>query len=146
MGAEWVVLDNDQPGLSPPRWALLPQHAWLDGTVLVVERGGVLSRCDLATATRMTLKFQLLGGFLVLRAYEGDGVPPVELAVECRRWQLLVNTEALRLLAQVIGTRLGWSSRIARELRSLADAEDRRTTPVDWSFRTDPRGLRSRRV
>jgi len=39
----WIVLDYEQPGLSPPRtrgsrrWLL--QRAWLDGTVLVVERG-----------------------------------------------------------------------------------------------------------
>lgn len=66
MGGLWIVLDYDQPGLSPPvargsrRW--LPQHTWLDGTTLIVERDAV-RQCDLATASDVTLKAGRFDGF-----------------------------------------------------------------------------------
>ncbi len=164
----WIVLDYDQPGLSPPstrgarRW--LPQHAWLDGTTLVVERGGAVRaramvtramvtsamvtsavrRCDLATASGVTLRTGRLDGFLVLRAHQGGSKnPSVQLAILYRRQeQLLVSPAALRLLAEAIGSRPGGPAHVARELRGLADAEERRHAPRDWSLRTSPEGWR----
>jgi hypothetical protein len=37
-----------------------------------------------------------------------------------------------------------WYGRHVRQLTALADRGDRRRTPIDWSFRTDPRGIRAR--
>jgi hypothetical protein len=143
-----MVLDYEQPGLSPPdtrgsrRW--LPQRAWLDGTVLVVERGGAVRQCDLAAASGVTLRARRFDGFLVLRAYEGTSQDPsVALAVRFqRRQQLLIRPDALRLLAEAIGSRPGQAAHVARELRGLADAEDRRNPPRDWSLRASPQGWR----
>jgi ribosomal protein S18 acetylase RimI-like enzyme len=107
----WILLDYDQPGLSPPatrgsrRW--LPQHAWLDGTTLVVERGNAARRCDLATVCDVTLRAARLDGFLVLRAHAGgDKNPSVQLAIQYRRRQhLLISPAGLRLLAEpLLGT------------------------------------------
>jgi hypothetical protein len=144
----WIVLDYEQPGLSPPRtrgsrrW--LPQHAWLNGTVLVVERGHAVRQCDLATASDVTLRVGRLDGFLVLRAYEGTSEDPsVLLAIQFQRRQhTLIRPDALRLLAEAIGSRQGSPTHVARELRGMADTEERRNPPVDWSLRTSPQGWR----
>jgi hypothetical protein len=144
----WILLDYDQPGLSPPqtrgsrRW--LPQHAWLDGTVLVVERAQAARQCDLAAASGVTLQTGRLDRFLVLNAFEGhDQDPSVSLAVRFqRRQQLLIRPDALRLLAEAIGSRPGSPTHVARELRGLADAEEQRNPPRDWSLRTSPEGWR----
>jgi hypothetical protein len=142
----WIVLDYDQPGLSPPvtrasrRW--LPQHAWLDGTTLIVERDAV-RQCDLATASDVTLKAGRSGGLLVLRACEGGGKnPSVQLAIQYRRRQLLVSPAALRLIAETIGSRPGGTAHVARELRVLADTEERHNAPRDWTLRASPQGWR----
>lgn len=144
----WIVLDYDRPGLSAPatrgsrRW--LPQHAWLDGTTLVVERGNAARQDDLATASDVTLKAGRFDRFLVLRAYEGGSKnPSVQLAIQYRRReQLLVSPAALRLLAEIIGSRPDGSAHLARELRSLADTEEQRHAPRDWSLRASPQGWR----
>lgn len=143
-----MVLDYEQPGLSLPdtrgsrRW--LPQRGWLDGTVLVVERGAAVRRCDLAAASEVTLRAGRLDGFLVLRARAAPGQgPPLGLAIRFQRWQqLLIRPDALRLLAGAIGSRPGPPSHVARKLRGLADAEDRRHPPRDWSLRASPQGWR----
>ena len=147
MSGPLIVLDYAQPGLSPPRtrrsrrW--LPQQAWLDGTVLVVERGQHVRRCDLAAASDLTLGAARLDRFLVLRAYEGNAADPaVALAVQFQPEQLLVRPDGLRLLAEAIGSRPGSPTHVARELRGLADAEEQRHPPVDWSLRTSPEGWR----
>jgi hypothetical protein len=144
----WIVLDYEQPGLSPPgtrgsrRW--LPQHAWLHGTVLVVDRGHDVRRCDLATASEVTLRVGRLDGFLVLRAREGGSeVPAVSLAIRFqRRQQMLIHPDALRLLAEAIGPRRGSPTHVARELRGLAETEERRNAAAGWSLRTSPQGWR----
>src|SRR5262249_11689209 len=86
----WMGLDYEQPGLSPPRtrgarrW--LPQRAWLDGAVLVVERGGAVRQCDLAAASEGTLPAARLDRFLVLRAWAGTSQgPPTPLAIPFQR-------------------------------------------------------------
>jgi hypothetical protein len=148
MSGPWIALDYDQPGLSPPRsrgsrrW--LPQQAWLDGVVLVVERGRDVRQCDLASASEVTLRVGRLDGFLVLRACAGEsGAPAVSLAIRFqRRQQLLIRPDALRLLAEAIGSRPGSPTHVARELRGLADTEERRQPPVDWTLRTSPEGWR----
>jgi hypothetical protein len=137
VSGEWIVLDYDQPGFSPPRtlssqrW--LPQYAWLVGTVLVVERGNALRQCDLATASEVTLRAGWLDGVLVLSAREGTSEdPPVRLAIKFeRRGRLLVSPDALRLLAEAIGPRLGRSAHVARDLRDMAGREERRNAPID---------------
>jgi hypothetical protein len=142
----WIVLDYDHPGLSPPatrgsrRW--LPQHAWLDGTALVVERGRAVRQCDLATASDVTLKAGRFDGFLVLRACAGGSKnPSVQLAIQFqRRPHLLVSPAALRLLAEIIGSRPGGPAHVARELRGMADTEERHHAPRDWSLRASPQG------
>jgi hypothetical protein len=112
--------------------------------VLVVERGDAARQCDLAAASEVTLRAGWLDGFLVLRAYEGTGrAPSVSLAVRLqRRQQLLIRPDALRLLAEAIGPRPGSATHVARELRGMADAEDRRHPPRDWSLRASPQGWR----
>jgi hypothetical protein len=144
----WIVLDHDRPGLSPPRtrgsrrW--LPQHAWLDGTTLVVERGNAARRCDLTAVSDVTLRAGRLDGFLVLRAYEGeDKTPSVQVAIQYRRRRhLLVSPAALRLLAEPLGSRPGSSAQVARELRGLADTEEGPNAPADWNLRASPEGWR----
>jgi hypothetical protein len=145
VGDLWIVLDYDQPGFGPPstlrpgRW--LPQHAWLDGTVLVVERGSAVRQCDLAAASKVTLRAGMLDKVHVLRAYEaGGGQAPVALAIMNRFERLFVSPDALRLLAQATGSRPGCPARVTRNLRNMADREERRNTPIDWSFRIKPRG------
>ena len=144
-----MVLDYQQPGLSPPdtrgsrRW--LPQRAWLDGTVLVVERDDAARQCDLAAASAVTLRARRFDGFLVLRAYQSTSDdPPVALAIRFQRRQpqLLIRPDGLRLLAEAIAAGPGSPAHVARELRGLADAEDRRHPPRDWSLRASPHGWR----
>ena len=97
-----MVLGYEQPGLSPPRtrgsrrW--LPQRAWLDGTVLVVERDDAARQCDLAAASAVTLRARRLDGFLVLRAYQPPSDDPsVALAIRFQRRQpqLLIRPDGL---------------------------------------------------
>lgn len=143
-----MVLDYEQPGLSPPRtrgsrrW--LPQRAWLDGTVLVVERAQTARRCDLAAASGVTLRAGRLDRFLVLSVFADQGrAPAVTLAVRYqRRPQLLIRPDGLRLLAAALGSGPGSPTHVARELRGLADAEERRNPPHDWSLRSSPEGWR----
>jgi hypothetical protein len=51
-----------------------------------------------------------------------------------------------RRLAQIIGSRHDAGSRpvrgVGRVLNNMADDEDARSQSPDWSFRTDPQGLR----
>ncbi len=80
----------------------------------------------------------------MLRACEGGSKnPSVQLAIQFRRrQQMLVSPAALRLLAEIIGSRPAGSAHVARELRGLADTEERRNAPHDWSLRTSPQGWR----
>jgi hypothetical protein len=128
---------------------LLPQKAWLQGSLLIVERGGEVRQCDLATATRIKLRsvppFINLS-FEVLSAYPEPKSAPTRLVLTGPDWSTLTAQQA-RQLAQIIGSRTHdrkAADKIVWYLRDLAAREDFRTQPIDWSFRTDPEGLRKR--
>jgi hypothetical protein len=150
-----------------PAYPFLPQRAWLEGSVLTVERnvlpvwgslltaeGGLLTiegkrdvrQCDLGSASKIALR-QVPPLFswsvLVLYAWQEPGSPPVRLVLAGPGWVLLTAAH-LRMLAQVIGSRPGQPGRkisnVVRHLRDLAACQDLRTQPIDWSFRTDPKG------
>ena len=128
----------------------LPQRAWLEGSVLTVESGQDVRRCDLASAARIAIRSVppfTSWSFLVLYAYQEPGSPPVRLVLEGPRWALLTAAQ-LRALAAVISSRPGAlggkTRRVVRRLGELAAYVDLRTKPIDWSFRTDPRGQRQR--
>jgi len=57
-----------------------------------------------------------------------------------------VRGPQFRRLAQIIGTRHDAGDRpvrgIIRRLNKMADDQDARSQPLDWSFRTDPQELR----
>jgi hypothetical protein len=60
----------------------------------------------------------------------------------------LPTGKQLRRLAEIIGARHDASDRpargIVRRLNRMADAQDIRSQPLDWSFRTDPQGLQKK--
>lgn len=133
-------------GMHPPfLYPFLPQRAWLEGSVLTVEYKQAVRRCDIALASKIALRrVWTIGGnwsFLVLYAYQEPASEPVRLVVQGPDWVLL-TAEHLRMLAQVIDSRPGEPGKkikkIVSRLRGLADYEDLRTRPIDWSFRTGP--------
>jgi hypothetical protein len=128
--------------------SFLPQQAWLEGSILTVESGQDIRRCDLASASRIAIRSVprfTSWSFLALYAYQAPGSPPVRLVLEGPRWVLLTAAQ-LRALAAVISSRSGElggkTRRVVRRLGELAAYVDLRTKPIDWSFRTDPRGQR----
>lgn len=147
---------GDQPeprrvfgGSSAAICPLLPQQAWLQGTLLIVERDGEVRQCDLATAARIKVRsvppFINLS-FEVLSAYPEPKSAPTRLVLTGPDWSTLTAQQA-RKLAQIIGSRSHdkkAADKIVWYLRGLAAREDFRTKPTHWSFRTDPEGLRKR--
>ena len=118
--------------------------------MLAVEYKGEVRRCDLMSAWTIELIWTLVNGtywsFRVLHACQEPDSEPVRLVAEGPGWVLLTAAQ-LRVLAQIIDSRPGKPERRTRKvvqyLRQLADREDLRTN-WDWSFRTDPRGRRTR--
>jgi len=142
--------------MRPPRFAyphlypLLPQQAWLQGSLLIVERSQKVSQCDLATAARIKIRSvkPFLSGlgwlFEVLDAYQALDSAPTRLVLTGPDWYLLTGAE-YRQLAQILGSRADTDrkiNRLIRRLQNYAAYEDFRSQPPDWSFRTDPRGTR----
>jgi hypothetical protein len=150
----------------PPRfmrahlYPLLPQQAWLQGSVLIVQRTREASQsdldieehrqCDLATAALIkirTIKPMLSGfgwGFEVLYARETADSAPTRLVIAGPDWFLLTGDE-YRRLAQILSSRPETDKKIGKVIRHLRDygaAEDFRSQPPDWSFRTDSGGSR----
>ena len=150
----------------PPRfmrahlYSLLPQQAWLQGSVLIVQRIreasqndlglDEASQCDLATAALIKIRYikPLLSGFgwgfEVLYARETADSAPTRLVLAGPGWFLLTGDE-YRRLAQILSSRPEADRKIDKVIRRLRDygvAEDFRSQPPDWSFRTDPGGTR----
>jgi hypothetical protein len=128
----------------------LPQWAWLECSALIVEYKQEVRRCDLLSASWIRLRHALTIGrgwsFLVLEAYQKPDDEPVRLVLEGPDWVRL-TAEHLRMLAQIISSRSAKLDRktqkIVRRLHRLADYQELRPSgPVDWSFRTDPQGLK----
>lgn len=128
---------------------LLPQQAWLEGSLLIVERGGEVSQCDLATAARIIIRIApplIARACRVLSAYPEPNSTPTRLVIAGPDWYTLTAQQA-RQLAQIIGSRTHdkkAADKVVRYLRDLAAREDFRTQPIDWSFRTDPEGVQKR--
>lgn len=131
-----------------------PQKAWLQGTVLTVEFNHKAAECDLLTAARIRMRgrpvpvFNRGWVFDVLYAYQNDKSRPARLVLAGPGWYLL-TAKQFRRLAEIIGARRDAGERpvrgIVRRLNSMANEQDDRSQPLDWSFRSDPRGLRQRR-
>jgi hypothetical protein len=136
-----------------PLYPYQPQQAWLQGSVLTVEFNGQSASCDLVTAERLRIRgrpvpvFNRGWVFDVLFASQDDASPPARLVLAGPNWYLLTGPQ-FRRLAEIIGTRHDAGIRpvrgIVRRLNYMADDKDVRSQPLDWSFRTDPQGLRKK--
>jgi hypothetical protein len=133
-------------------YPLLPQRAWLQGSVLIVERCQEVSQCDLANAALVKIRSvkPLLSGigwsFDVLHACQTLDGAPTRMVLTGPDWYLLTGDE-YRRLAHILSTRADADGKIDKVIRSLRDYgayEDFRSQPPDWSFRTDPSGTRKR--
>jgi len=121
---------------------LLPDFATLEGTVLDTKNG----RCDLATAAVIRVRRSILqqgpGDFFrYLEVRQDRSQPPVRLLLVAFDW-FPVAPEHLRLLARIIEARPGQpdnrTQQAATSLRDIADRAERRSRPIDWSFRAGP--------
>ncbi len=85
--------------------------------------------------------------FDVLYAYQDDRSTPARLVLAGPGWYLPTGQQ-FRRLAEIIGARRDANDRIVRRiirrLNKMADAQDIRSQPLDWTFRTDPQGLRKK--
>jgi hypothetical protein len=133
-------------------YPLLPQQAWLQGSLLIVERFQEVSQCDLATAALIKIRAvkPLLSGigwvFGVLHACQALDSAPTRLVLTGPDWYLLTGDE-YRRLAQILSSRADADGKIGKVIQSLRDYgayEDFRSQPPDWSFRTDPGATRKR--
>ena len=134
-----------------PFYPFQPQQAWLQGSKLTVEFRGESATCDFVTATRIRIRGRPVpvfnGGwvFAVLFAYQNDRSTPARLVLAGPGWYLLTGPQ-FRRLAEIIETRHDAGDRpvrgIIRRLNRMADDQDILSQPLDWSFRTDPEGLR----
>lgn len=138
--------------MRPHMYPLLPQQAWLQGSLLVVGRRQGVSQCDLATAAFIsirTAKPLLSGfgwGFEILHARQAPDSAPTRLVLTGPDWYLLTGDE-YRRIAQILSSRPETDGKIDKVIRRLRDCgarEDFRSRPPDWSFRTDPGGTRKR--
>jgi hypothetical protein len=137
-----------------PLYPFQPQQAWLQGTVLIVEFNHESAECDLVTAARIRMRGRPVPVvnrgwvFDVLYAYQDDKSRPARLVLAGPGWSLLTGKQ-FRRLAEIIGARHDAGDRpvrgIVRRLNSMADEQDIRSQPLDWSFRTNPQGLRQQK-
>jgi hypothetical protein len=87
----------------------LPQFAWLEGSVLIVEdKWGAVGKCDLTSAAKIALHAAPIPGwswsFCVLHARQGPHISPIHLVLTGPDWFLL-SAEHLRMLADIISSR-----------------------------------------
>ncbi len=143
-------------------YPFLPQRAWLDGTVLIVEYQHQVRQCDLRTASRIRIRQITAFGwkmpFHVLEARQKASGEPAGLVLSGPDSWILLTPGHLRLLAQIISSRPAEAGQglqkllrflsgrdvkqMVRFLNDLANLQQFRLNgPVDWSFRTDPHGL-----
>jgi len=137
-----------------PLYPFQPQQAWVQGTVLIVDFNHESVECDLVTAVRIRIRRRPLPVFNrgwvfdVLYAYQDDRSTPARLVLAGPGWYLLTGKQ-FRRLAEILGARDDASKRpvcgIVRRLNRMADSQDIRSQTLDWSFRTDPQGLRKNR-
>jgi len=137
-----------------PLYPFQPQRAWLQGTVLIVEFNHQSAECDLVTAARIRIRGRPLPVFNrgwvfdVLYAYQDDNSTPARLVLAGPGWYLLTGKQ-FRRLAEIIDARHDAGDRpvrgIVRRLTRMADEQDVRSQPLDWSFRSDPRGVRQQK-
>jgi hypothetical protein len=135
-----------------PLYPFQPQQAWLQGSVLTVKFKGESATCDLVTAARIRIRrrpvpvFNRGWVFDVLFAYQDDRSAPARLVLARPGWYLLTGPQ-FRRLAEIIGTRHDAGDppvrAIVRRLNTMTDDQDLLSHPLDWSFRTDPQGLRN---
>jgi hypothetical protein len=137
--------------MRPYLYPFLPQQAWLQGRLLIVERFQEVSQCDLATAALTEIRSvkPVLSGFGwsfdVLHACQTLDSAPTRLVLTGPDWYLLTGDE-YRRLAQILSSRTDTDRKIGKVIRRLQDygtSEDFRSQPTDWSFRTDPSGTRA---
>ncbi len=119
----------------------MPQTARLEDAVLIVERRSGARSCDLVTAAQVAVESRWYGrGAVVhvLTACEEPAGPRVDLVIV---WMgsTVISPSGLRRLAQIIGRRPDTADSAVqgtvRQLLALADREDQRRAPIDWSFR-----------
>ncbi len=131
------------------RHHVLPQRAWLTGSILTVGEPGPPRHCDLASAAaiKLTRRSAGFGGYdlpPVLYACQGAGSPPVRVVLRGPDLRPLPAAQ-LRLLAQAIEAHRGplgpERAGAAQQLRNLAarqEAGDPPAVAADWSHRTGP--------
>jgi hypothetical protein len=131
-------------------WPYMPQAARIEGAVLLVERRHGVRSCDLVTAAQVAVESRWYGqraSVYVLTARQEPAGPRVDLVIV---WMgsTVISPSGLRRLAQILGRRPDAAGPAvqgaAGQLLALADREDQRRTPVDWSFRAGPQGIRAR--
>lgn len=128
----------------------VPQRAWLDGSVLAVERWDKPRQCDLASAEIIKLSrtmpppdrgYPHIVPVLLARQHEDHRLVRLVLRGDDLR---TVPGEQLLRLADAIesGPSLApQAPKVCRRLRMLADKQQP-LPALDWSFRTDPDGTR----
>jgi hypothetical protein len=131
-------------GFWGPLPLMYPRQAWLEGSVLTVESAAGIRQCDLATASKIRLRWVptfMRGWCLVLYANQKPRSRPARLVLQGLDG-ILLSADDVRLLAQIISSRPAAPRSkipgIVRRLHELAALQDMRTKPIDWSFRTNP--------
>lgn len=125
----------------------VPQRAWLEGSVLTVERGGRQRQCNLASVEIIKLGSTmppLTRGYSdavpVLRARQKKDSELVRVVLRGGDLRLIPASQLL-LLADAIESGPApapQAPKVCRRLRKLA-GQQQPPPAWDWSFRTDPR-------
>ncbi len=129
----------------------VPQRAWLEGSVLAVERGGRQRHCDLASAETIKLSstmppltrgYSIAVPVLLARQDIASKLVRVVLRGDDLR---IIPASQLVLLSEAIESGPAPAPRapkVSGRLRKLA-SKQQPLSDLDWSFRTDPQRTRS---